>query len=128
MNLSEAETYFGNTKRLNHRVTQCLFCGTLLGKVSVAKNIFICEDCRRTLREKFEYNTPSNRVISSTVGEAYLNLLEAVRRQAQEDQKEEDWVEYWIKESGLAQAFLETSERLKKVHGVHSLNLPGRIE
>lgn len=125
--MSLSETDFVDTKRSNHRVTQCLFCAAPLGKVSVAKKIFICEDCRRTLREKFEYNTPSNRVISPTVGEAYLNLLEAVRRQAQEDQKEDDWVEYWIKESGLAQAFEETAERIGVVHGVHSLNSYSKI-
>jgi hypothetical protein len=73
---------------------KCVICEGLLNEKFFTGGSFVCDTCAHRLqsREEIKYSEQDRH----TVFQAYVNLLLAIREQAIDDGKYEDWEAYWL--------------------------------
>ena len=82
---------------------QCKTCDGLLPDSQFPAGSPVCSSCIARLQALYnvEYSIPHR----STIRDAYISLLLAVRSQAIKDDALDDWESYWLRSPRLAQVW-----------------------
>lgn len=76
----------------------CVMCNTERSAAAFLPGNPICNTCYSRMDgdyESAEFSLPEQ----VTINQAYVNLILAIRKQAEDDGEIEDWEEYWLHDS-----------------------------